>query len=138
MNQATKDAQSFAEPGSFPEYMNSVLSRLSIEQITLIKNAIRRELKENIEVRNIIRNNPEDAAWRALDLLQRVENMEALYRADRAIISNYLKKHFIYPLTDLAFDIRNDSQNLTLLYARIQTYADIVALLRQRIPKPKF
>ena len=117
--------------------MNSVLSRLSHEQITLIKNAIRRELKENIEVRNIIRNNPEDATWRAMDLLQRVENMEALCRADRAIISNYLKKHFIYPLTDLAFDIRNDPQNLTLLYARIQTYADIVALLRQRMPKPK-
>ena len=137
MNQAATDAHSFAEPNCFHEYMNSMLSRLSKEQITLIKNAIRLELKERIEARIISGPNPEDATWRAMDLLQRVENMEALYRSDRAIISYYLKRHFINPLSDLAFDIRNDPQNLAQLTVRIQTYSNIVALLKQKMSKPK-
>lgn len=137
MNQAATDAYSFAEPDSFHEYMNSVLSRLSDEQITLIKNAIRSELKKNIEESITKGYNPDDTTWRAKDLLQRVENKETLYRVDRTIICNYLKKHFITPLSELAFDIKNDPKNLAHLAARIQTYTDIVALLKQKMPKTK-
>jgi len=132
MNSIYKQIQPIMSPVAFQEYMNSILSRLSDEQLAILTVATEKALQNQKESELKIKRKFESATWRQIDLLERIKNKDTLYRVERRILIHYLRTFFINPLTDLEPDIGNDQTNIRKLEARIQMYQDLVNLFNQK------
>jgi len=119
-------------PEAYQEFMNSIVSRFSDEQIAILINATENALKKQEESELMMTQKFESATWRQKDLLQRISTKSALYRVERRILTQYLRTFFINPLTRLKPDLGNDTASIKKLEARIQFYQDIVNLLNQK------
>ena len=119
-------------PEAYQEFMNSILTRFTDEQLSILTTATEKSLKQQEELERSINRKFESATWRQIDLLERIRTKSIIYRAERRILSHYIKTYLIQPLNNLKPDLGNDQAKIKNLEARIQFYQDIINLLNQK------
>jgi len=129
---SSSDTSHKMTPEAYQEFMNSILSRFTDEQLDILTTATEKALKQQEEFERKITRKFENATWRQIDLLERIKTKSIIYRAERRILSHYIKTYFINPLNDMKPDLGNEQANIKNLGARIQFYQDIINLLNQK------
>lgn len=137
-HQSAIDTSHKMTPEAFREYMDSILSSLTDEQLDILSTATEKALKHQEELESKITRKFESNTWRQIDLLERIKTKSAIRRVERRILSHYLVTYFIHPLKDLRPDLGNDHINIKNLESRIRFYQEIYDLLNQKYVKLKY
>lgn len=114
------------------EFENKVLTRLSDEELGIIRSALQQE----IEARKLIQQNHpgqnDNDMERLENILETVNKKGDLYRTERKICVYHVRRHFVDKLKELRDDMSGDYANRKLLQDRIQFYAFLGAKLSKR------